>query len=113
MDALAFYGLQHDRGGDTWRLPVVREICSAFGALFGGCGLGASLAILEHVTGRRTVWATAPFLAVARPPDVVESEVTQLLLGHDMSQARVLAHVGGQEIFTVLSSLGTRELPWE
>jgi acyl-CoA thioesterase II len=113
MDALAFYGLQHDAGSDTWRLPVVREICSGFGALFGGCGLGASVAILEHVTGRRTVWATAQFLEFARPPDVVELEVNEVVRGHATSQARVLAHVGGQEIFTVLASLGTRELPWD
>ena len=32
MDALAFYDLRHDAGSDTWRLPVVREICSGFGA---------------------------------------------------------------------------------
>jgi len=113
VDALAFYGLEHDPGSNTWRLPVVRALCSGFGALFGGCGLGASLAILEHVTGRRTVWATAQFLEFARPPDVVELEVNEVVRGHATSQARVLAHVGGQEIFTVLASLGQRELPYE
>ena len=113
MDALAFYGLEHDGDSNTWRLPVVRALCSGFGALFGGCGLGASLAILEHVTGRRTVWATAQFLEFARPPAVVELEINEVIRGHATSQARVLAHVGGQEIFTVLAALGQRELPWD
>ena len=37
----------------------------------------------------------------------------EVVRGHATSQARVLADVGGQEIFTVLASLGRRELPWE
>ena len=113
MDALAFYGLEHSGDGPIWRFPVVRALCSSLDVLFGGCALGASLAALEHVTGRPTVWATAQFLEFARPPDVVDLEVLEVVRGHATSQARVLAHVGGKEIFTVLASLGQRDFPWE
>jgi acyl-CoA thioesterase-2 len=112
VDALAFYGLEHAGDGPVWRLPVVRELCSGFGALFGGCGLGAALAVLEHVTRRPTVWGTAQFFEFARPPAVVELEVNEVIRGHATSQARVLARVDGQEIFTVLAALGRRALPW-
>ena len=72
MDALAFYGLTHDGDGPVWRLPVVKRLCSGLGALFGGCGLGAAIAVLEHVTGRPVTWATAQFLEFARPGSTVE-----------------------------------------
>ena len=91
---------------------MVRELCSGLGALFGGCGLGAAIAALEHVTGRPLAWATAQFLEFARPPATVELEVTEVIRGRATSQARVLARVDGQEIFTVLAALGSRTLSW-
>ncbi|MEX0947532.1 MAG: acyl-CoA thioesterase [Acidimicrobiia bacterium] len=94
-------------------MPVVRGLCSGMGTLFGGCALGASIEILEHMTERPLVWATAQFLEFARPPSVVELEATEVVHGHASSQARVLAHVDGQEIFTVVAALGRRTLPWE
>ena len=112
MDALAFYGLEHDDDGPRWQLPVVRRICSGLGALFGGCGLGAAIAALEHVSGRPVVWATAQFLEFARPGSTVELEVTEVIRGHATSQGRVLARVDGQEIFTVLAAMGRRTLAW-
>ena len=112
MDALAFFGLEHTDEGPIWRLPVVRALSSGLGALFGGCGLGASLAVLEHVTRRETVWATAQFAEFARPPAVVELEVTEVVRGRATSQARVLGRVGDREIFTVVAALGRRALPW-
>jgi acyl-CoA thioesterase len=94
-------------------MPVVRGLCSGFGALFGGCALGASIEILEQVTGRPLVWATAQYVEFVRPPSVVEFEVTEVVRGHASSQARVLAHVDGNEIFTVVAALGRRSVPWE
>ena len=113
MDALAFYGLESTSDPLRWQLPVVRELCSGFGALFGGAGLGASIEVLERVTGRPLVWATAQFLEFARPPSVVDLEVNEVVRGHATSQARVLARVDGREIFTVVAALGRRALPWE
>ena len=68
--------------------------------------------VLEHVTGRPLIWATAQYLEFARPSDVVELEVTEVVRGHATSQARVLARVDGREIFTVVGAAGRRELPW-
>jgi acyl-CoA thioesterase-2 len=112
VDALAFYGLEPTDDPLRWRLPVVRELCSGYGALFGGAGLGASIEVLERMTGRPLVWATAQFLQFARPPSTVELEVNEVVRGHATSQARVLARVDGREIFTVVAALGSRILPW-
>jgi acyl-CoA thioesterase len=111
-DANAFYGLEPTDDPMRWRMPVVRRLCSGIGALFGGCALGASISVLEDVTGRPCVWATAQYLEFARPGDVVELEVTEVIRGHATSQARVLARVDGREIFTVVGAVGRRELPW-
>ena len=112
MDALTFLGLEPTDDPLRWRLPVVRDLCSGFGALFGGAGLGAAIEVLERVTDRPLVWATAQYLQFARPPAVVELEVNEVVRGHTSSQARVLAKVDGEEIFTVLATLGRRELSW-
>ncbi len=113
LDALTFYGLEQTDDPLRWRLPVVRGICSGFGSLFGGAALGASIEVLERVTGRPLVWATAQYLKFANPPAVVEIEVDEVVRGHSSSQARVLGHVGGDEIFTVLAALGRRTLDWQ
>lgn len=112
MDALTFFGLEPTDDPLRWRLPIVRNLCSGFGALFGGAGLGAAIEVLERVTDRPLVWATAQYLQFARPPAVVELEVNEVVRGHTSSQARVLAKVDGEEIFTVLATLGRRELSW-
>ena len=112
VDAFAFFGLEQTDDPLRWRLPIVREICSGFGSLFGGAGLGAAIAVLERVTDRPLVCATAHFLQFANPPSVVELDVQEVVRGHSSSQARVLAHVDGDEIFTVLAALGRRTLPW-
>jgi acyl-CoA thioesterase II len=112
VDVLDFYGLAGTDDPRRWRLPVVRGLCSGFGTFFGGAALGAAIEVLERLTGRPLVWATAQYLAFARPPDVVELEATEVTRGHQSSQARVLARVDGREIFTVLAALGRRELAW-
>ena len=71
--ALTFYGLEPTDDPLRWRLPVVRGLCSGFGALFGGAGLGAAIEVLERVTGRPLVCATAQFLQFARPALVSSS----------------------------------------
>ena len=87
------------------------ELCSGLGALFGGCGLGAAIEALEQATGRPLVWATAQYLSYARPPSVVEIAITEVVRGHQISQARAVASVDGDEIFTVNAALGTPRLP--
>jgi acyl-CoA thioesterase-2 len=112
VDAASFFGLQPTGDEMRWRLPVVPELCSGRGALFGGCGLGAAIDRLEHLTGRPLVWATAQYLSFAEPPAVVDLHVEHLVRGHHVSQARVVATVDGDEIFTVVAALGRRPGEW-
>jgi acyl-CoA thioesterase-2 len=108
MDPITFFGLEPTGEQGRWRMPIVRGLVSGTGALFGGCGLGACIEVAELLTGRRLVWATAQYLTFARPPSVLELDALEVVRGHQISQVRVLAHVGEQEILTVLAALGER-----
>ncbi|MFN8037117.1 MAG: thioesterase family protein [Acidimicrobiia bacterium] len=109
MDALGFFGLVRARDDLHWSLPVVPQLCSGLGALFGGAGAGAAVEAMQRATGRPVVWSTVQYLSYARPPAVVDLAVTEIVRGHRSSQARVVATVDGEEIFTVVAALGSRE----
>ncbi len=110
MDAPTFFGLE--RAGDRiWQMPVVPNLISGTGALFGGCGLGAAIEVMEQATGRPCIWATAQFLSYARPGSTLTLEVVEAVRGHQISQTRVMAHVGDREILTVVGALGYRPNP--
>jgi acyl-CoA thioesterase len=113
MDARAFYGLRATDDANAWQLPVVPELCSGLGALFGGCGLGACLVALEAATGRPTVWATAQYLSYARPGTTLVIDIVEVARGHTVSQARAVARVEGEEILTVNGAFGRRDIPFE
>jgi acyl-CoA thioesterase-2 len=111
MTAREFLGLRPTHNPHRWVLPVERGICVRHaGFLFGGCGLGAAVTALEAVTGRQLVWATAQYLSYARPPEILDLDVTIPISGRHSSQARATGHVGDREIFTVNASLGRRPL---
>jgi acyl-CoA thioesterase II len=111
VDARQWLGLQPTHNPMRWYLPVTPGICSGLGTLFGGCGLGASIDVLERVTGRPVVWACAQYLNYTRPPSVVDLDVHIGAEGRTTTQARVLGSVGATEIFTVNAALGSRDLP--
>ena len=94
-------------------MEIVRGLVSGTGALFGGCGLGACIEVMEQVTQRPCIWATAQFLAYARPPSILELDVKEVVRGKSISQTRVIAHVGDTEILTVVGALGHRPLELE
>lgn len=92
-------------------LPVTPGVCvgppdAMF--LFGGAGLGAAVAALEAATARPAVWATAQYLSYARPPAVLDLDVTVPVAGKHSTQARVTGHVADREILTVNAALGSR-----
>jgi hypothetical protein len=89
MDAAAFFGLERTADAHVWEMPIVPSLISGTGALFGGCGLGAAIEVMEQATGRPCIWATAQFLSYARPPSVLELEVVEAVRGHQISQARI------------------------
>ena len=111
MDALTFFGLERTADAHLWRMQVVPGLISGTGALFGGCGLGAAIEVMEQVTGRRCVWATAQFLSYALPPAVLDLEVVEAVRGHQISQARVMVRAAEREILTVVGALGHRPNP--
>src|SRR5450631_1940567 len=103
MDARTFFGLERDATDRThWQMEVVRGLTSGTGALFGGCGLGACIEVMEQVTGRPCIWATAQYLSYARPPSILELDALEVVRGHQISQAFVITDVGDTEILTVL-----------
>ena len=71
MDALTFFGLEPTTNPSSWRLTVVPSLISGTGALFGGCGLGAAIEVMEQATGRPCIWATAQGLSYAQPPSIL------------------------------------------
>jgi acyl-CoA thioesterase II len=110
MDAREWLGVQPTHNPNRWVLPVVPGLTTREGFLFGGCGLGAAIAALEGTSGRSVVWATAQYLSFARPPSVLDVDVTVANAGRRTTQARAVGHVADAEILTVNAALGDRDL---
>ena len=108
MDARTFLGLEGTHNPYRWTLPVHPGVCTPGGFLFGGCALGAAVTALESTTGRPLVWATCQYLSYARPPEVLDLDVTVVVSGHQITQARATGHVADREVFTVNAALGAR-----
>jgi acyl-CoA thioesterase-2 len=108
VDARQFLGLEPTHNPHRWVLPITPAVCTGGGFLFGGCGLAAAIAALEGTTGRPTVWAASQYLSFARPPDMMDVDVTIAAEGRQVTQARAVAHVVDREILTVNAALGSR-----
>jgi acyl-CoA thioesterase-2 len=111
VDAREWLGLQPTHNPMRWYLPVTPGISTGHSFLFGGCALGAAISALEGSTGRSIVWATAQYLSYARPPAVMDIDVTVASEGRYVTQARATGTVGNTEILTVNAALGDRDLP--
>jgi acyl-CoA thioesterase len=111
MDSRAFLGLQSTHNRYRWTLPITPLIANWSGSLFGGCGLGAGIDVLEAVTGRPVVWATAQYLSYSQVGQVVDLDVKIGASGRHVTQARVTGHVEDTEILTVNAALGRRDEP--
>ena len=94
-----------------WTLAVGPQQVSFQRNLFGGIGLGAGVAILEAVSARPCVWASAQFLAFAPLDSTVDLDVRIAAHGRSVTQARVVGHIEDNEIFTVNAALGERSQP--
>ncbi len=111
MDARDWLGLQPTHNPMRWYLPVTPGISTGHSFLFGGCALGAAIAAMEASTDRSIIWATAQYLSYARPPSVMDIDVTIASEGRQTTQARAVGTVGNTEILTVNAALGDRDLP--
>jgi acyl-CoA thioesterase len=107
-----FLDLRSTHNSHRWYLPIAENI--TVGAtdrrfMFGGVGLAASICAMEQTCKRPTLWATAQYLSYARPGSIVDLDVREVTVGNSISQVRVTAHIGDQEILTVNAALGRRE----
>jgi acyl-CoA thioesterase II len=109
VDAREWLGLEPTHNPMRWYLPVTPGICTGHRFLFGGCALGAAISALEGSTGRPIVWATAQYLNYARPPSVLDIDITIASAGKNTTQARAVGHVADTEILTVNAALGERD----
>ncbi len=108
MDARKWLGLEPTHNPMRWVLPITPGISTGHQFLFGGCGLGAAIAALEGSAARPVVWAAAQYLSYARPPEVLDIDVTIAVSGKQVTQARAVGHVADREILTVNAALGQR-----
>ena len=105
-DARQFLGMEERGDPLHWRLHVVPELTTPGNFLFGGCGLGEALVALEAASGRPTVWSTCQYLSFAPTGSVLDLTVTLAAVGGRVTQGRVVARAGDDEILTVNAALG-------
>ncbi|MDQ1394252.1 MAG: hypothetical protein QOF30_3229 [Acidimicrobiaceae bacterium] len=110
MDAWTFLGLEPTDDALLWRLPVTPGVSTPGRFLFGGCGLAAGVAAMEHASDRPAIWATAQYLSYAPTDSVVDFAVNLAVVGHQTTQARAIGRVDGKEILAVNAALGRRHL---
>lgn len=106
-----FFDLDPTDNPDKWTLDVTMGISVGppkHKFLFGGVGLASAIRALELTTDRPLIWATAQYLSFATPGQTVEVDVRAATEGKNVTQARVLGHVGDREIYTVNAAVGTR-----
>ncbi|MFZ4810385.1 MAG: acyl-CoA thioesterase [Ilumatobacteraceae bacterium] len=115
MDGLAgtkaYLGLVATDDPLRWTLPLAPHVLTAGGFLYGGAGLAAAIAVMEISTDRPVVWATAQYIAHARPPGTLALEVVVAASGRNTTQARCTVTCDGEEILIALATLGRKDLP--
>ncbi len=110
MDTRSFLGVTQSHNPYRWSMDVTQSVATTGNFLFGGAGLGAAISAMEGTSERETVWATAQYLSYAKPGEVMDIDVTLAVVGHQMTQARAVCHVGNREILTVNAALGDRPM---
>ena len=109
-----FLDLRATHNSHRWYLPVTPEVTVGPAGkefLFGGAGMSAAVRAMEATCQRPVIWATAQYLSFARAGAIVDFDVREVTVGNTISQVRVAAHIGDQEILTVNAALGRREGP--
>jgi acyl-CoA thioesterase len=81
--------------------------------LFGGAAHAAAVSAMEAVSGRHVAWSTAQYLDYAMLGERMDLDVTLVVTGNSITQARVVGHVGEREIIAVNAALGERNFAHE
>ena len=108
MDAREWLGLQPTHNPMRWVLPGHPRHLRRGRLPVRRVRPGAAIAALEGVTGRPVIWATAQYLSYAKPPSMLDVDVTVAADGRHITQARATGHVVDTEIVTVNAALGER-----
>ena len=103
-----FLALTHPIDTHRWELKVDQTMTGGMGSLFGGVGLAAGIVALEQATGKPVVWATGQYLSITQQPVTIDLEVHLPAKGRNVTQGRVVGHVGEREIITVIGAVGER-----
>ena len=103
-----FLALTHPVDTRRWQLKVDESMTGGRGSLFGGVGLAAGIVALEQATGKPVVWATGQYLSITQQPVTIDLEVQIPAQGRNVTQGRVVGHVGAREIITVIGAVGER-----
>ena len=110
-DTTRFFDLDPTNDPNKWTLDVSMGISVGppkHKFLFGGVGLASAIRALELTHERPLIWATAQYLSFAQPGETVNVDVRAATEGKNITQARVLGHVGDREIYTVNAAVGSR-----
>jgi len=111
ISSTEFLSLHHPSESLRWTLPVTAKMTGGRGSLFGGVGLAAGVVALQQATGKPVVWATGQYLAITQQPVDLDLEVTLPAVGRNVTQGRVVGHLGEREIITIIGALGVRDVP--
>jgi acyl-CoA thioesterase len=103
-----FLALTHPVDTHRWELKVDESMTGGRGSLFGGVGLAAGIVALEQATGKPVIWATGQYLSITQQPVTIDLEVKLPAEGRNVTQGRVVGHVGEREIITVIGAVGER-----
>ncbi len=103
-----FLALTHPVDTHHWELKVDESMTGGKGSLFGGVGLAAGIVALEQATGQPVIWATGQYLSITQQPVTIDLEVQLPARGRNVTQGRVVGHVGDREIITVIGAVGER-----
>lgn len=108
MTSAEFLDMSHPVDTLKWQLPIVERTTGGMGSLFGGVGLAAGVVALEQATDKSVIWATGQYLSITQQPETMDLEVLLPAVGRNVTQGRVVGHIGEREIITVLGACGKR-----
>jgi acyl-CoA thioesterase len=100
-------GLTFEADHRTAHFELVPEVARHDGALYGGTAIAASIAVMEGVTGRSSLWVTTQYVATAKLGDVIECQADVLAEGRNITQVQVTGRLGTQVLFVSVGSTAT------
>lgn len=95
----------------TWTFEVPPHLCTGpldQPFLFGGSGLALCVAAMQAAQDRPPIWATAQYLAYARPGEALAIEVAETAHGRNTVQLQAVVRRGELTLITAQGAVGER-----